>query len=330
MPTPAPAQMLWVANYWGEAVLSFNIPGVLLMASPAPHTDIGGSNSQLMTYRPQCAQVDSGGNLYVVGTQGSRSPGAIMYYPGAARLVGYASIIPAATVAGGNTLLTNPVGCAFDTAGNLWVANDDDFTDSVVMFSNSELTTGGNVSPSRIIHPVQCCGNASLCNTISLTFDPGGNLWTGSLCAPAAKFSATSISSTGSPMPITWFGQSAGVNSLAFDSSGNLWTAIGTSVTEFDAATLAFGVPGSLTAHITISGTNTQISDAYGLAFDNSGNLWVSDINNNTLLMFAKASLSTGGNIAPSAVISAASSLVEGPSNIGIFNASMLPSARTH
>lgn len=336
-PTPTPVatplgvpELLWVANNGGQSVIALDTDGILQgTAQPSPVVTIAGSSTQFSTYVPQCVQGDPFGDVYVVGSQGSKMPGAIMYFPGAAGPVPSArlpksifgpggDVPPAAILAGGNTLLSNPVGCAFDNSGNLWVANVDDFNDSVVMFTQAQLKSGGDVAPARIIHPVTCCGNSSLCNTISLTFDPNGNLWTGSLCAPTAEFAASDIATSGSPTPIAWFGQAAGVNAMVFDSGGNLWTSLGSpinEITEFYASSLPKASSGNLGADVTVS-SPMLLGNAFGIDFDENGNLWVVDQTFNILYMFTPASMSTGGEVVPSAIVSGASTTLNGPVNI--------------
>lgn len=189
------------------------------------------------------------------------------------------------------------------------------------MFSNAQLSSGGNVAPARIIHPVTCCGNSSLCNTISMAFDPGGNLWTGSLCAPTAEFRASDLTTSGSPFPIASFGQATGVQALTFDSGGNLWTSLGSPVaqiTEFYASSLPKASSGSLTADATF--TSGMMFNPYGVSFDSSGNLWVADQFASMLFEFSKANLGSGGALVPSAIISGPSTTLNAPTNMQFFD----------
>ena len=292
---------------------------ILQGSGAAPTVAISGSNTEFSTYAPQCVQEDSFGDVTVVGSPGSRQAGAILYFTSGGFAPG-GNLTPDAVITGTNTQLVNPVGCAFDASGNLWIANDDNFNYSVVMFSSAQLSAGGNVAPARVIQPVTCCGNSSLCNTVSMTFDPSGNLWTGSLCAPTAEFSAASIQSSGSPFPVAWFGQAAGVSSLRFDSGGNLWTSLGSPVsqiTEFYASSLPAASSGSLTADKTI--TSAMMLNPYGIDFDSSGNLWVADQFAGMVFEFAAPGVRAGGAVTPSAIVSGQSTTLSGPTNAQFF-----------
>ena len=107
---------------------------------------------------------------------------------------------------------------------------------------------------------------------------------------------------------------STGVNSpygLAFDSSGNLWVVDESNnrvleykapFSTYEAANLVIG-QSSFTTNA-FGTTSTGLTAPESLAFDSSGNLWVTDTSNNRILEF-KAPLSTGE----------AASLVIGQSN---------------
>jgi sugar lactone lactonase YvrE len=91
---------------------------------------------------------------------------------------------------------------------------------------------------------------------------------------------------------------------LAFDRNGNLWVAdnvVSSQVLKFDANSLTAANAASATPSQVIGTTNcTNTATAGGLcypsgvAFDSSGNLWVSDTNNHRVLMFPSGNLVTG------------------------------------
>lgn len=340
-PTPTPvaatAGYLWVANTGGHSVLAFDPssiaggstptsrkPSGVPAGGPTPAIVVSGSNTGFDTYSPQCVQEDRLGNLYVAGSQGSKSPGAIMYFPSGGLTTG--NLTPAATIAGSNTTLTNPVGCAFDSSGNLWLANDDNYEDSLVMFTHAQLVSGGNIAPSVIVQPLTCCQNTSLCNTVGVAFDPSGDLWTGSLCAATVEYQPQQISSTGAPNPVAYI-QPGGVADLTFDSSGNLWRALGASIDEYNAANLQFAP--DVTPDMTIAGSATQIATAVSLSMDASGNLWVADATKSALLMYSASSLSAGaGNIAPTVILSGPTTQLNAPSGVRFFPLPRIPTVR--
>ena len=89
--------------------------------------------------------------------------------------------------------------------------------------------------------------------------------------------------------------QGGGSLGLGFDSSGNLWVADfgnsrvlmypkGTGFTNGEAATIVLGQSSFTTD--TSDTTATTLRGPFGLAFDSSGNLWVSDQGNSRVLKY--------------------------------------------
>jgi sugar lactone lactonase YvrE len=156
--------------------------------------------------------------------------------------------------------LSGPTGIAFDSQGNLWVANGTGNT--LVEYSGAQLNTG-----------------------------------TGGTLTPAITLTANSNSIRGPMM-------------IAFDASGDLWVANGgqanySSVVEFSAAQLA--ASGSPTPNVTLSPNAGSLNQPAGLAFDNSGDLWVSNMGANTVVEFTPSQIASSGSPTPSATVSGAS-----------------------
>ena len=100
---------------------------------------------------------DAAGNLYVVNSWSSSGSTSITVY--AAGASGNAT--PTATIAGGNTGLSVPIGIALDGAGNIYVTN----------YSSSSITVyaagaSGNATPTATI----VGGNTGLSQPILITF----------------------------------------------------------------------------------------------------------------------------------------------------------------
>lgn len=187
------------------------------------------------------------------------------------------------------TALCTPVGIAFDSGGNLWVAD-----------------TGNN----RILEfpsPFSQFHNAA---EVVLGFGPGDytNNGQNGNCLPA------NASSLCAP------------TGIAFDSSGDLWVADtlnnrvlefkpthGLSFTSGESASLVLGQPnfnanarneGGATG---TGGANaTSLDNPIGLAFDSSGDLWVSDSFNNRVIEYTPT-FTTGEAASSTSVIGQAS-----------------------
>jgi sugar lactone lactonase YvrE len=174
------------------------------------------------------------------------------------RLLGYtAAQLEASTNAPPAIALTPPpgtgpvTGMAFDAYGNLWVA--DSTNNTVSKYTAAQLASGGSA-------------------------------------APAVVLSSVSLS------PYTYYRNIMGPHGLAFDAGGNLWVA-NTNPGYYDGSTAAEFTPGQLAT----SGTPTPLYEVRGdycgwrcryfhtplaLAFDASGDLWVSDPELERLLMY--------------------------------------------
>jgi secreted PhoX family phosphatase len=93
---------------------------------------------------------------------------------------------------------------------------------------------------------------------------------------------------------------------LAFDKNGNLWVAdflVASQVLKFAASNLTAANAASATPSVIIGTTNcgtlataNGLCDPSGVAFDSSGNLWVSDTSNSRVLMFPSGNLVTGAS----------------------------------
>jgi uncharacterized repeat protein (TIGR03803 family) len=174
---------------------------------------------------------------------------------------------PGATFFTGILGATGPVPLAFDNSGNLYVGN----------------WTGNTVyeySPSGTLLNIL----TGLSNPRGLIFDSSGNLYVANQGS-----NTVSVFSPGGA-PLRTLTAQAGPYTMAFDSSGNLYVANSgtTTVSKF--------APGATAPSATLGGLNTP--DA--LAFDSSGNLYVGNQSGTTVGEFASSALASGAN-APTA-----------------------------
>jgi len=279
-------RLLFVADELNNRVLVYNAPfttgqsataalgqtSFTIDAVPAPPTAAS-------TTEPLWVTVDSSGNLYVSDygncrvlqfnppfTTNMPATLAIGQASGATNLTTGTCLSGAAATAIG---LDGPTGMAFDSVGNLWVA---DGPNGRVLKYPAPITAG----EAATVALGQTTTGASLgCNQ-------GGAVSATTLCNPIG---------------------------LAFDSAGNLWVAdelnnrvlmyLPANLVTNGAATVELGQPVA-TAFISNTANNGGVSAAslfnpLGLAFDSAGNLWVADYHNNRVLMYTKIDLVVNG-----------------------------------
>ena len=98
-------------------------------------------------------------------------------------------IIISSTPQGGGSL-GDPSGLAFDSRGNLWIANAS--LNTLVMFGAGQLGESGTPTPSVVI-------GGSLGGPSGLAFDAAGNLWVSNSGSAILRFAAGQLTSSGTP-----------------------------------------------------------------------------------------------------------------------------------
>jgi len=225
---------------------------------------------------------------------------------------------------------TVPTSLVFDSSGNLWVS---DRLDNRVLEFKPPFTDGMNASS-----VIGQSGISSFSNNLNATpstlwgpegiaFDSKGSLWVADEeHNRVLEFAASSLG-TNDPNAALEIGQPAGAyqftNNTAvdtaggfvgpfgvvFDSSGNLWVSdhrnnrvleFQQPLTDGEAASLEIGQPRGVTAFTSsVPATNqTALDNPLGIAFDQSGDLWVADQVNNRVLGFDSLALKTYGTTA--------------------------------
>ena len=196
-----------------------------------------------------------------------------------------------------------PVGLAFDSYGNLWVADlgNNRILEYQAPFSNGEAATVVIGQPN--FGTSECVlTDAGECSPVSLAFDSRGYLWVADygynrVLEYSYPFSTgeTATLVLGQPAFTTdgWSASAAGENgpsALAFDSHGNLWVVDNSNrVVEYlapfstcESASLVLGQPNFTGSDFATSATGEYLPE--GLAFDSQGNLWVADFGNNRVI----------------------------------------------
>jgi streptogramin lyase len=161
--------------------------------------------------------------------------------------------------------LVFPVAIALDSSHNAWLANQEDVTVTKVSADGSQFTS------------YSCCNGAS-----GIAIDQRGDVW-------VANYYGDSISQLGSDGTVISSGYSDNKASIwhphgiAIDGSGHVWVAnyLGSSITEL--AGSAASSPGQILSPTAGYTRDAGFVEAYAVAIDASGNLWITNFYTNTL-----------------------------------------------
>jgi sugar lactone lactonase YvrE len=279
---------LWFTNIGNGRIARFAAGQLHATGSPVDTTSIVGPGS------PFGAAFDSAGNLWVAGKTGDK----LVAYS-REQLVAGGTPVPLTSITG---FMDAPDAIAFDDDGTLWVASSGN--NSIFGYSAAQVKAGGSPTPAITIT------SADLQTPVALAFDADGDLWVAnSGAASFAEFSASQLATGGNISANVKLTASSGVatpSGLAFDADGNLWIAnsdpIGTTsgVVAFTAAQLASSA--TLAPAIAVLFQNPALTG--GVAFDESGSLWVSNAGANALYKYSADQLASSGTPTPAATIS--------------------------
>ena len=208
------------------------------------------------------------------------------------------------------TILTTPSGglrelsgVAFDNAGNLWVASDDDSL--LLGFEPGPLASSGFKAASTVITPT----HGSLSGPIGLAFDSHQRLWVvNHLSGTLVRFDPPQLAAGGAQAPAVTLSVPGTPVAIAFDAAGSLWVSDNQFhvIYRFTAAQLA--VSGSPPPASVLTAADSLVNPT-GIAFDAAGNLWVANNGRSNLLAFTPAQLAGAGPLEPSVVITSSGSL---------------------
>ena len=213
--------------------------------------------------------------------------------------------------------LNGPSGLAFDSSGNLWVANNGPNT--VIEYTKAELSGSGSPAP-RVNFT-----NAALfaaAGPVGLAVDPSGRLWVEG--SPSGRTDAVceyprgQLAKPGPPAPRATISPGYQLWDFTFDPSGNLWVPeyYNSAVAEYTKAELTKS--GSPAARVTIAGPISVISTPSDLAFDSLGDLWVLSTGDNALVEYTKAELAKSGSPIPAGIIKGAATKLNTPQYFAI------------
>jgi len=129
------AQRIYVANGGKDNVLIFAVGA---KGNVAPAAILGGATTKIAA--PTDLAFDASGYLYVANIPGANPASITVFAPGVS-----GDLAPARTLAGAETMITQPLGVALDSAKRLYVA---DGADNVLVFAAG---ANGNIAPTAVI-----------------------------------------------------------------------------------------------------------------------------------------------------------------------------------
>lgn len=272
------------------------------ISAPAIEVTDASGGSTTVTYAPQSGS----GSLWIVG--GTNDHGNTLNWGtaySASQLTTSSGVAPSITLSFPFTLTANidASGVAFDSSGNMWVA--DDISNVVVAYTPAQLGSAGSPAPAITL------SGPALASVYALAFDAAGNLWAANIRANTiVEFSASQLETSGTPSPVIAIadGPSGAPNGLAFDSGGNLWVTnnLLNTVSEYTTDQLATG--GSITPAVVLSGP--ALNRPQGLAFDVQDNLWVANTAvvhlGGTIIEYAASMLGASGSPTPTRTLAPA------------------------
>jgi hypothetical protein len=276
---------LWVID--GGATTPTVVPAALDMFTPTQLKDLrkkkSGAPAPTVTLTcacfvfPQQAVFDSAGNLWVSDNDNGGQGAVDMF---AASLLTTSAALTAPTASFTSASFTGPLGIAFASNGNLWIANNGGTT--IVEFDAGTLPAAGTIGTTLVPNVILSTNSNSIEGPWALAFDSTGNLWSSNANTPftLVQFAKTDLGASGSPAATitispTTVGKKTQIpslnspNGISFDTGGSLGVANSvaiTSVARYLASQLAVG--GALVPQALVSGKNTGLAAPAG---DNFG-----------------------------------------------------------
>jgi hypothetical protein len=308
----APVGALWVLNGGSTSMtnelVAFAATQLTASGSPAPILGMIGQQVTT-TYNGGAVAFDRQGNLWSVDGQN----GTLTEYTATQLDTANPTPVLTITMPGG----TYSDALAFDSAGNVWIVNPSPCAFYQYAAATLANHTGAVSLAPDITIATNCNGPSS--NPSSIAFDRNWNMWVGDNGNDAIyEYPADSLKSGFSGLYTARMMNLHGVGYIAFDASGDLWfdgasfRSTRDSTYELTAAQLADTI--SLPTPNVSIGFSTTSAHLQGIAFDNSGNLWLADASSNSAVYeLSAAQLTAGGAVTPAVTLSATSSSLANP-----------------
>jgi len=191
---------LWVANFGNGTLARFDPAQLTTTGAPAPAAVISG------LHRPAALAFDRAGSLWVSDLQAA----TIVAYD-AEQLERSGSPTPRVKLTGARNSLSAPSALAFDSDGDLWVANVGNGT--VVELDGMRLAKSGAITPRTTLSEER---SGLIDSPAGLAFDDDGSLWIAGLDGNVTSYTREQLVASAPTAP--------NVN-VAVDGHGLLWGA---------------------------------------------------------------------------------------------------------
>jgi sugar lactone lactonase YvrE len=315
---PGGTGAMWVANAGHASVVSISADHLLANTGDAPSTVIStvGVQGGAVSERDGDLWLSEPASDQVVKYMASELAAGGALAPAVVLSTNAASIgtgVPAS--------LEGPTGLALDDDGNLWVANSDNNT--VVAFAPGQLESSGGPTPVITLSS----NSGSLDQPTGMIF--AGDLWVANRNNNTlVAFSIAQRAVSGAPVPAVTL-QSPALASpiaLAYESiyydeteedHSRLWVSNFTGNTVVNFAVNQLHTSGVVAPSGTLRAAGASLSGPAGLAFDQSGALWVANHSGNTVVRFTDAQLASGGAQTPEVIVGSVA--LAGPAALAFY-----------
>jgi len=270
---------IYVANHGKEG----SNPSVTIYAEAAsgnvaPLATLAGSHTNMQQI--QFPGVDSAGNLYLsdAGTASSATSGFVAYF-GA---TGQSGNQPSSFAFAG---LANPEGIAFDSSGNVYVAE----SQQIAVYAPGSTSAS---APIRTLASDIAAGT----QPFGIALDASNRLYV----ALGDQVEVFAAGASGNDTPIQEFDETndmlAGLDSclgIAVDTSDNIYCANfnNSTITEYAAGSTGTTVTPTVTA---MDATKTSIDEPFGIFIDASNTIYIANYGNSSVAEFTTTGLAAG------------------------------------